>query len=340
MKKVVFSKRAYLSVLAETYEHISTETGAILLGHRVANTWYVAESVEPGPKSMFTPTRFEYDEQYVTYRANKLSRLYKRSLKLLGLWHRHPGTMKEFSSTDDVTNKTYADKLGGAVSGLVTLGCGFELTMYYVPSNCEYEQIEWTVNDALFPKDYLSYYDTAYYETILNKSAGIGTKQITSTKMDLKQDSCKKPAVTAGKKKSGIIASMASIRERILAMFGIDSSKEEKQSSKHEKQAQGGTPDHKDKIQKDINMILDALDKEIAYVQGLEKVEMVFDKKTDPSGQIYLILKIQDERDKPYHESSLFFYVQNKQVMVCQQNGVSQRYDGRRLSALLGGKHG
>ena len=46
MKKVVLSKRAYLSMLAEVYERVETETGGILLGHRDGETWYVLESVD------------------------------------------------------------------------------------------------------------------------------------------------------------------------------------------------------------------------------------------------------------------------------------------------------
>ena len=65
MKKVIISQRAYLSMLAEVYERVETETGGILLGHRDGDTWYVLESIEPGPKSIFTPTYFEYDDAYV-----------------------------------------------------------------------------------------------------------------------------------------------------------------------------------------------------------------------------------------------------------------------------------
>jgi len=96
MKKAIISERAYLSMLAEVYEHIKTETGGIFLGHRENDTWYIIESIDPGWESKFTPVFFEYDEQYITYRANKQRRLYKNSLKLLGLWHRHPGMMKIF----------------------------------------------------------------------------------------------------------------------------------------------------------------------------------------------------------------------------------------------------
>lgn len=171
MKKIIFSQRAYLSMLAEVYERMETETGGILLGHCEGDKWYVLESVEPGPKSIFTPTYFEYDEVYVTYRANKLQRLYKCSIELLGLWHRHPGLMKTFSATDNETNKIYSDMLGGAVSGIVTLGNGFEITMYYVSSDVRYEKMECVIDAKQIPNRYLAYYDTEYYKKLINEEA-------------------------------------------------------------------------------------------------------------------------------------------------------------------------
>lgn len=167
-------------MLAEVYERIETETGGILLGHCKGDKWYVLESVEPGPKSIFNPTYFEYDDAYVTYRANKLRRLYKCSIELLGLWHRHPGLMKTFSSTDDGTNKIYSDMLGGAISGIVTLGNGFEITMYYVSSDVRYEKIGWVIDDEQIPNEYLAYYDTEYYKNLINeeeKSSCISVKR-------------------------------------------------------------------------------------------------------------------------------------------------------------------
>ena len=42
--------------------------------------------------------------------------------------------------------------------------------MYYVPSNVQYERIEWVVDDELVPKEFLSYYDINYYEFIRAKN--------------------------------------------------------------------------------------------------------------------------------------------------------------------------
>ena len=51
--KVVFSERAYVSVLAETAEKIRTETGGVFLGYIDGDCWYIVEAVDPGPKSVF-----------------------------------------------------------------------------------------------------------------------------------------------------------------------------------------------------------------------------------------------------------------------------------------------
>lgn len=218
MKKVILSQRAYLSILAEVYERVQTETGGILLGHREGDTWYVLESVEPGPKSIFTPTYFEYDDAYVTYRANKLSRLYKCSIELLGLWHRHPGLLKTFSSTDDGTNKIYSDMLDGAISGIVTLGNGFEITMYYVPSDVRYEKIECIVDNEQIPENYLAYYDTEYYKDLINE-AGTGVHSAETPRPAPQHIPAKKKAQSAKKKESAkntsLFTGAGSIEKRV-----------------------------------------------------------------------------------------------------------------------------
>ena len=90
--KVVFTERAYISVLSETAEKIHTETGGIFLGYREGDIWHIVESIDPGPKSVFEVAYFEYDQKYVNHLSQKIARLYNRPLELLGLWHRHPGS--------------------------------------------------------------------------------------------------------------------------------------------------------------------------------------------------------------------------------------------------------
>ena len=54
--KVVFSRRAMTSLLVETKEKITTETGGVFLGEFRSGNCYIVETVDPGPKSIFTPT--------------------------------------------------------------------------------------------------------------------------------------------------------------------------------------------------------------------------------------------------------------------------------------------
>ena len=152
--RVVFSDRAYAAVLAETTEKIKTETGGLLLGKFQDDEWYVIEAIDPGPKSVFQVAYFEYDQQYTQHLINKIANLYDVPLSLIGLWHRHPGSLDQFSSTDDGTNSKYANmRPEGAISGLVNIDPVFRLTMYHVLSPCKYSKISYVVGDDLIARD-------------------------------------------------------------------------------------------------------------------------------------------------------------------------------------------
>ncbi len=156
--KVIFSNRAYTSVLAETAEKIKTETGGLFLGTVIDGTWYIIEAIDPGPKSIFEVAYFEYDQKYTQHLINKVANLYDKQLSLIGLWHRHPGSFDQFSSTDDGTNAKYAAmRAEGAVSALVNIDPTFRITMYKVDSPCRYTQIKYEVGDELIPEELLHY---------------------------------------------------------------------------------------------------------------------------------------------------------------------------------------
>ena len=164
--KVVFSNRAYTTLVAETYEKIKTETGGVFLGFYENDTWYVVETIDPGPKSIFQIAYFEYDQCYVTHLINKVARIYKKNLKLIGLWHRHPGSFDRFSGTDDQTNLKYAKISNyGAISGLVNIDPIFRLTIYHVDYPLRYKKIQYEVGDNLFPDHSLEVID---YKSILD----------------------------------------------------------------------------------------------------------------------------------------------------------------------------
>ena len=159
---VVFSNRAYNSIIRETFEKHPVETGGILLGHIVDDTWVVIEVLPPGIHSIFQTAYFEYDEQFVNYLAQSVANQYKRPLSLLGLWHRHPGSMDVFSGTDDQTNSTFARQLPkGVISGLVNVDPEFRFTMYYLDrakiipnARPGYEKIDVEVGDDIIPPSF------------------------------------------------------------------------------------------------------------------------------------------------------------------------------------------
>jgi len=141
-----------MAIISETSENIRTETGGIFLGCFENGSWYVIEAIDPGPKSVFQAAYFEYDRKYTEHLINKIARMYKANLTLIGLWHRHPGSFDEFSSTDDGTNSDYA-KLSpnGAISILVNIDPKFRLTPYHVAWPLRYTRITYKVGDNLIP---------------------------------------------------------------------------------------------------------------------------------------------------------------------------------------------
>lgn len=156
--RVVFSNRAYASVLAETTEKIKTETGGLFLGTMQNDTWYIIEAIDPGPKSVFEVAYFEYDQKYTQHLINKIANLYDKQLTLVGLWHRHPGSFDQFSSTDDDTNAKYASmRKEGALSALVNIDPTFRITMYQVDRPCHYRKIAYDVGDNLIPSELLKF---------------------------------------------------------------------------------------------------------------------------------------------------------------------------------------
>ena len=172
---VVFSNKAYNAIIRETFEWDPVETGGILLGHILDNgCWIVMEVLPPGYSEGREGDNvhhdmgyFEYNQRFVNYLANSVATQYKIPLELLGLWHRHPGSMDYFSSTDDGTNKTFASQNpNGAISGLVNVDPKLRMTMYYIRHNDtgmgrpNYLTVDVEVGSDLIPEEY---FEMQYY---------------------------------------------------------------------------------------------------------------------------------------------------------------------------------
>jgi len=173
-QQVIFSDRAYTALMTETLGKINTETGGIFLGHFNNDKWYIIESIDPGPRSIFSPAYFEYDEAYVNHLANKINRLYKTPLRLIGLWHRHPGSMDSFSSTDNETHAKFAGiNPYGVLSALVNIDPVFRITMYSIPERksiltAARKIHSYQVGDRYIPEDFISLNPPARLEKRIN----------------------------------------------------------------------------------------------------------------------------------------------------------------------------
>ncbi len=176
---VIFSSRAFNAIISETFAKHPKETGGILLGHVLDNGfWIVTEAIPPGKDSINQYAYFEYDTEFVNYVANRVAIQYKLRPQVLGLWHRHPGSMDSFSGTDDGTNLLFAnanDKANdrdpnkpktGAISGLVNIDPDFRITIYHVANidgrQVQYQKMGYEVGDEMIPEEYfqLNYFGT------------------------------------------------------------------------------------------------------------------------------------------------------------------------------------
>lgn len=167
---VIFSDKAYNAIIRETFEWDPLETGGILLGHVLDNGyWIVMEVLPPGYAEQGDGNNvfhemgyFEYNHTFVNYLAQSVATQYETPLELLGLWHRHPGSMDHFSGTDDKTNSEFAALCPhGTISGIVNVDPQFRMTMYHLPHSSEqhnacpqYKTVDIEVGTDLIPDEF------------------------------------------------------------------------------------------------------------------------------------------------------------------------------------------
>lgn len=158
-REIVISDRAYTSIIAEALSRDPDETGGILLGIIDKDTWYVVEATDPGLSTFHNRVHHEMDEKYHNHVYPVISRLYENDLCLLGLWHRHPGTLNTFSGDDNRTNTSYSEAIGnGTLSFLLNFIPNAQLTCYYLDDKGtgSYYKPEVKIGDKYFKgTDYL-----------------------------------------------------------------------------------------------------------------------------------------------------------------------------------------
>lgn len=173
MDTVYLSDNAFRDVALELADHPTTETGGILLGEGTDKGWFVVEVLDPGPRTIRSAAYFEYNHTYATHLAHKVARRYQSPLRLLGLWHRHPGSLDEFSRTDDETHVEYLRLLRAPfVSMLVNVDPDFRMTFYRVEPTSRwprYVRVECAIGDEHFPPAMLRRRDAAALVTGLRR---------------------------------------------------------------------------------------------------------------------------------------------------------------------------
>lgn len=164
---IIFSDKAYNAIIRESFSKHPLETGGKLLGYISADgkIWFVMEALSAGINATHQVAHFQYDKEFIDYLSTSIANQYQASLQDLGLWHRHPGSMDTFSSTDDITNVEHASRNPyGIISGLVNIDPKFRLTLYYLnqkridtSQRVLYSKItDILVGDAYIPKEFFA----------------------------------------------------------------------------------------------------------------------------------------------------------------------------------------
>jgi hypothetical protein len=160
MTTVYLTENAYRDIVLETAAHPRVETGGILLGGSVGEDWFVVEVLDPGPRTSRSGASFEYNHTYASHLAGAVARRYHDNWpRLVGLWHRHPGSLDVFSSVDDETHREYLRLLQGAfISMLVNIDPEYRMTFYRVQSGFRgprYARAQFVIGDEHFPTAFL-----------------------------------------------------------------------------------------------------------------------------------------------------------------------------------------
>lgn len=124
----------YVSMHDETGKFPDKETGGVFLGHYHDNNCTIISMVDSGYDSVVRrPSYFEYDRVYVKHVANIIASSYKEPPRLVGLWHRHPGSLDSFSNTDHQTHRRFIDTTGSSIiSMIINVDPIYRITAYRI----------------------------------------------------------------------------------------------------------------------------------------------------------------------------------------------------------------
>lgn len=158
-KHVIFSEKAFASIISQTLSYSQNETGGVLIGYILGGIWYVLDVIDAGIKTENTPIHFTWDQNYVNHVVETQKVLYKYMPTIVGFYHRHPGSLDYFSLEDmDTMSEHLKNCRYGLLSGLVNIDPDFRITLYFAFGN-NLMSVNYDVGNEYFPEDLLAYAD-------------------------------------------------------------------------------------------------------------------------------------------------------------------------------------
>jgi len=148
--KVLFTQRAYSSIVKECLAFPKTETGGILVGRKTADSDFLIPFViGSGPKAKRSQSRFTPD---VSWQQEILEGLFKRyAVNYLGSFHRHPGTyyqpsLRDYRNARKITSSPDWDVYEAIFPIAILNGGGIQIYPYYLSRKSKgFKPISWEI---------------------------------------------------------------------------------------------------------------------------------------------------------------------------------------------------
>jgi integrative and conjugative element protein (TIGR02256 family) len=99
-KTVEINKMVIDHMILETEQNLNVETGGVLLGEILENSFVINFASKPGPNAVKERNRFLKDKDYCQTFIDEMYQKYKESAVYIGEWHFHPSKNNDPSNTD------------------------------------------------------------------------------------------------------------------------------------------------------------------------------------------------------------------------------------------------
>ena len=125
------TKSAYQVIKEESLENMESESGGLMIG-TMENDPFVIKATKPSPLAIRTSASYTNDGKYDTEILKKTIAEYNSRIKLVGYWHKHPGSMCNPSMTDLKTACKFAAPLRNS---------GDNRPLFFVITNVAHEEV-------------------------------------------------------------------------------------------------------------------------------------------------------------------------------------------------------